>query len=137
MPLNRWLLLQLTYLALAIGFNLVSIWLEQTTGKSLIEGSTPMRSIVLLVVLLSPTLWLGLRKKYTAYAVINFLLTLMLLQIGVLKHVYAYLDDGLWLYSSTVTWFAAIAINTFGVAMAVSGSISALIERRRNAVGKV
>jgi len=122
--------LQWVWLALAVLFNLISIWRIEHGGLSLISGRDPLGSIIALVIIL-PVLLAGARGYLRSYAISNFACMLLVGYVGVFIHVLAYWQGDLSRYSSLLAWVFAVGINLFGVISGVIGSWFALERSRR------
>ncbi len=119
--LNPYLAVQVFYLTLAIGYNVVGLWMLSSTGEGLYHGAAYVFSIVSLPILI-PVLLLGHDKMYRSFFVINTLVTLLLVVVGVMPHLTLYLDDNLQRYTSFAAWAWAIGINSFGVIVGLVAS---------------
>lgn len=112
--MRRCLQLQLTWLALAIFYNVISIYLLKNGLTPLKNGDPEMTLFSLLV--FTVLIGLGYAKQYRPYTVLGAALTTMLLIVGVGSHLYAAMSSGILVnYLSTWSWLAALLINIFGV----------------------
>lgn len=118
---KHFLVLQAVYLLIAVGYNLLSIWLTHNQGVALIDGRDPRYSILSLMLLL-PVIYLGASGRYRSYLLTNTLLVLLIAYGGVINHILYYLDGDLSRYSSIWAWLSAIVVNAFGVLVGLTAS---------------
>ncbi len=97
------------YIALAIGYNLVSMLLEQITGRRA-ANTDPMTGL-LFVTVLYLTVAVGPALSKGLYLFTLSVFTVLVLLVGVIKHLLNYSESA---YYSRFTWAAAILINVFG-----------------------
>lgn len=107
------------YIVLAIGYNVMSVVLDDLTDRRA-AVTDPMMGLLLITALYltyatGPTISNGL------YLFVMTVFTLFILRFGILRHVLGYDED---VYYSRVTWAAAFLINIFGVAVLVSIIVS-------------
>ena len=116
--------MQVFWLMLAIGFNLVSIWRVSEGGQALISGRDPVHSIVFLLLFLLP-IGLTVTGYHRASALSNIALLLPLFVSGLIIHVLRYFNNDQSMYLSQLVWSVAVLINLYGVLVGVLLSISA------------
>lgn len=119
MTFKHYLALQVIWLLMALGYNMVSIYNLNLGYPPLKEGN-PQQTMVLLTPFLL-LLILGFAKRYTVYFYFGVLQTASLLFIGVASHFYTFSISGVTNYSSVWSFLFAIVINIFGVAVFYGG----------------
>ena len=115
MPINLRLslLMQVVWLCLAAGYNLLSIYFISIDEQPLIVGK-PLQSLMMLCLYLIPIL-LGYSRQLYPFIILSTLLLVGLLSKGVLPHLtVGLIENDFSRYSSHSAWFAAILINIFG-----------------------
>ncbi|WP_138380410.1 hypothetical protein [Luteithermobacter gelatinilyticus] len=98
------------YFILAIGYNVLSLILNDLRGRTL-APTEPVQAIVMMTVLyVVYTAQEGLGEMAWGVLIIVFLL--LILRFGIYRHAVGYNDQD---YASRTAWAAAIVINIFGV----------------------
>jgi hypothetical protein len=110
MKLALLLKLQIGYIILGIGYNLVSL-LKATSGSGALSPTSPALGAAVLL-LYGVFLLSGYFRHIKLYRILTFVAFIALGYGGVVTHIlnYAHLE----LYSSPLAWFLAIGINLFG-----------------------
>jgi hypothetical protein len=112
--------LQLIWLALAVSYNVSSVYLLQNGFAPLKKGDPEMTLYFLAMYGL--LIGLGFAKQYRLYGVFGAALTAVLLIAGVGSHIYTAMTTGIAdIYSSGWAWMSAILINCFGVSAFLLG----------------
>lgn len=108
------LTLQMLWLCLATGYNLLSIYFL-AMGESPLIQSQPQQLLMMLSLYLIAILF-GYSRRLYPYIVLSILLLIGLFFKGVLSHLYAGLiENDFSRYSSLYAWGIAIVINIFGL----------------------
>ena len=101
-----------SYFVLAISYNIVSLIMHDTKGRSLTStGPVPaivMMALLYLIYVSEAALGAG------AWTFLMIVFLLLILRFGIYQHLAGYDEDQ---YFSRGAWAAAIAINIFGVAV--------------------
>ncbi len=113
--------MQWIWFALAIGYNMISVWRMQHGGLSLIDGRDPVASIVSLMIIV-PVLLAGGLGYLRLYALSNLVCMLLVGYVGVMIHLVANWLDEMAPYASFTAWLSGVAINLFGVSAGLAGS---------------
>lgn len=98
------------YIVLAVGYNIMSVVLNEVTGRSA-APTEPMMGFVTITALYL-TFATGPLISTFLYLFLLTTFTLSILRFGVLRHMFGY-DKST--YYSRFTWAAAFLINSFGV----------------------
>lgn len=98
------------YIVLAVGYNIMSVVLNEVTGRSA-APTEPMIGFVTITVLYL-TFAIGPLISNFLYLFLLTAFMLFILRFGVLRHVFGFDKSA---YYSRSTWAAAILINIFGV----------------------
>ncbi len=108
------LILQLLYLAFALGYNVVSYALLQSTGTGLAQTSPVLGFVAVSLIPGLCTLigWTGRMQIHAIYAL--FVSIVFCFIGGTLPHVWAFIAGGLSNYLSVTSLFAAASINFAG-----------------------
>lgn len=113
---------QLTWVLLAIFYNLVSLWSISNHGKSL-SPTDPFIGILVFLLFL-PVLVLGLKGNVKAYLVLSLLFWVMIAFGGVLQHVVnVFSPQGLNGYLSVSALVVGVVINTYGVGVSIISNV--------------
>lgn len=114
MKLTTLLHLQVVYLVLGILYNSVSMYLT-ATGKPTLAPTQPMLGVISMIfyaLFLVP----GYLRKTTLYRVLMGVALLVLGYGGVVTHIMNIFTQPQ-VYSSIISWAAAVGINLFGLAL--------------------
>jgi hypothetical protein len=112
--------LQLIWLALAVSYNVSSVYLLQNGYAPLKKGDPEMTLYFL--AMFGLLIGLGFAKQYRLYSVFGAALTAVLLIAGVGSHIYTAITTGIaGTYSSGWAWISAIIINSFGISVFLLG----------------
>jgi hypothetical protein len=116
--------LQLIWIVLGLGYNALS-YRRLITGNSLLAPTDPLTGAIFMAIC-GAIILSGLAGAKRVYKFIIPVLTLILIYSGVFVHANAYWENAsLPDYASTLSWFAAVSINIYGVAILALGSLLA------------
>lgn len=113
MKLILLLKLQVLYLALGLGYNLISLIFYYSVGKALSDTSPLLGAVSLLIYGLF--LLVGFLGKQQAYRLLMLVALMVLGYGGVVSHILNY--SNLELYYSAAAWLSAILINLYGAVL--------------------
>lgn len=128
MTLHQIQKLQLIWVVLGLGYNAVSYW-RWAEGNSQLAPTSPATG-ALFMAICGVVILVGLFGAHRVSKFIIPVLTLFLIYSGVFLHANAYwADTSLPDYASSLSWFAAILINIYGVVTLTLGSWLAFRQR--------
>lgn len=117
--------LQITYIALALGFNAVSFVVQQSTGAG-IAPLNPVFGFLFIVAAFAPCVFLGFRGYFKAHAVYALILSVVSCFIGgVVPHAQKYLAGDLSGYASVGALLTGASINFFGAVVFLVSAVAA------------
>lgn len=120
-----WVYLQLIWIGLGVGFNLVSYG-RVRFGRGPLMPTPPLTGVLVLLIFV-PFILLGLTEWLTLYLALNLTMALLISYVGVINHVTAYrVPSKFESYASGVSLFTGAGINLFGVIVTLAGCVAAL-----------
>ncbi|MBV1933159.1 MAG: hypothetical protein KUG59_00610 [Parvibaculaceae bacterium] len=116
--MSHYVFLQLIWIGLGVGFNLVS-YFRLKRGKAPLMQTPPLIGIGVLGLFI-PIILLGVTDWHAAYLILNLMMALFISYIGIIRHLQVLFSDrSLDGYASRTALLIGVGINVFGVGATV------------------
>lgn len=120
MKLLELLKLQIFYIILAIGYNIISLVIYKKIGRPL-TSSVPSATIIISLLIFGTLSFTALLKTKVIYRVLMGLLGLIIFYNGVIPHVLNITKIDL--YYNFIAWLLAIGINIYGTILYIIAAL--------------